>query len=156
RRPDGSRIAGWGTVSDPDRDCTILEEDGAVTVTIPGTRHGLNPTRDTLNAPRILRPIDGDFRAVVRVTGDFTPAGPSTRNKSLPYNGAGILLFMDASTLLWLARNQFNAGRNGASLCFPPLFELFENGKGLNTNPRSTSSSAFKSESTALYLERKG
>jgi hypothetical protein len=36
-------IDGWGKVIDPDSDCTIRAAQGAVTITVPGTHHNLNP-----------------------------------------------------------------------------------------------------------------
>ena len=156
RRKNGAQIEGWGIVSDPDGDCTIREENGMVSIEIPGTLHDINPTKDRRNAPKILRPVEGDFKVVVRVTGDFTPIGPSTSKSSVPFNGAGLLLYSDETNLLWFARNKFIAGPNAEGLCFAPLFELFHDGRNANVNPRSTSSQAFKGESTALYLAREG
>lgn len=35
-------IAGWGIVTDPDGDCSIVAKGGKLTVTVPGTVHDLS------------------------------------------------------------------------------------------------------------------
>lgn len=155
RRRDGDAIAGWGTVNDPDGDCTILEKDGLVSITIPGTLHDINPRKDGRNSPRVLREIEGDFRAVVRVTADFAPVAPSTGRQSVPFNGAGLVLFADDTNLHLVIRNHFIVNGN-RDVCFAPLFELFESGQSKLPNPPLVPADIFKGETTALYLERKG
>src|SRR4051794_23079640 len=56
-------VPGWGTVVDPDGDCTVKWEKGAVTITVPGTHHDLTHTDqyDKVNAPRILGRVQGNF-----------------------------------------------------------------------------------------------
>src|SRR5947199_217787 len=87
-------IEGWGAVVDPDGDCTIQAKSGKVTITVPGKTHDLNPLIRT-NSPRVLRQVDGDFTATVRVTGDFQPGEQSTTGVTYPFNGAGLLLWKD-------------------------------------------------------------
>lgn len=157
RRPAGSVIPGWGTVIDPTGDCTFEEKNGEVTITVPAAAHDINPTKSERNAPRVLRTVDGDFRAVVRLKGEFRPAPPSTAPQSAPFHGAGLLLFADETNLLVLARNRWvRTDQDEEGWCFPPLFELFENGRALNTNPPGIRGTAFQGDTTALYLERRG
>jgi hypothetical protein len=155
RRKNGDKIAGWGTVSDPDSDCTILEADGMVSITVPGTLHEINPTKQPHNSPRVLREITGDFRVVVRVTGDFTPVHPSTSGQSVPFSGAGLLAWSDESNLAVVCRNHFVLNQS-QHVCFAPLFEVFQNGQPVLGNPPIVPAATFQGDSTALYLERKG
>lgn len=155
RRATGAEIPGWGKVIDPDGDCTIREEADFVSIAVPNTLHDINPTKDGRNSPRIMTPVFGDFAAVVRVTGTFEPEPPSTSRMASPFNGAGLVLWEDQRNLLILARNAWHSP-GGQYHCFAPLFELFEDGRGRPTNPPVTSAAAFRGESTALYLERKG
>lgn len=141
RRRDGDKIAGWGTVGDPDRDCTILETGDGVSIAIPGTDHDINPSKGRYS-PRILRDIEGDFRIVVRVTGDFQPVPPSTGRTSVPFNGAGLLAWSDETNLAIVSRNH--------------LFDVTRNAKSVLGNPPIAPATAFKGDSSALYLERKG
>jgi len=156
RRPAGSVIPGWGTLIDPSGDCTFEEKNGDVTITVPPGVHDINPTKDGRNAPRVLRTVDGDFRAVVRVRGEFRPAPPAVSPQSAPFHGAGLLLFADETNLLALARNRWvRTDQDEEGWCFAPLFELFENGRLLTGKP-GIQGTAFQGDTTALYLERKG
>jgi regulation of enolase protein 1 (concanavalin A-like superfamily) len=48
-----------------------------------------------MDAPRIMREVDGDFIAMVKVEGAFAPSAPSTIEGRRPYVGAGLLLWQD-------------------------------------------------------------
>src|SRR5438309_1058286 len=65
-------IKGWGKVTDPDGDCTFKEDKGKLTITVPAGFHGLHPKR-AMNAPRVLREVEGDFTATVKVTCALKP-----------------------------------------------------------------------------------
>ena len=54
---------------DPDGDCTIDLKDGRLTIRVPGRPHGLDAEVDKLNSPRVLREIEGDFIADLKVDG---------------------------------------------------------------------------------------
>lgn len=154
-RPSGSTIPGWGEVADPDGDCVFREHDGFVTLSIPATAHDINPTHEGRNAPRVVRPIRGDFRAVVRVAGDFIPKAGSSSKFARPFHGAGLVFWQDERNFLALFRNSWSVGP-GRYDCYAPLFELFEDGQPKNTNPGQVPAATFQGQSTALYLERRG
>src|SRR5690348_634445 len=69
-------MKGWGTVVDPDGDCPITEENGKLTIKVPGTYHDLTHSegRDQLNSPRVLQEAKGDFVAQVKVNPFPLPA----------------------------------------------------------------------------------
>jgi regulation of enolase protein 1 (concanavalin A-like superfamily) len=100
-----------------------------------------------MNAPRVVRPIRGDFTADVHVLGYFDP-GPSKTTHYDPYHGAGLIVWQDPSNYLRLEMAVgFINGR------FRPYinYELRENGHLAMTRGISI-------ESGPLYLKlrRKG
>jgi regulation of enolase protein 1 (concanavalin A-like superfamily) len=69
---------GWDRPIDPDRDCDFVRADATLTIKVPGTEHDLAPERRRLNAPRLMRDVEGDFDVQVRVGGDFRPSAGSS------------------------------------------------------------------------------
>jgi len=97
----GKPIAGWGTAFNPDNDCTIKPDGKDLTVEVPGKPHGFHPE---YNAPRVIRDVEGDFLATVKVEGTFQPGGTSTNAKTVPFNGAGLVVWNDAENYIRLER----------------------------------------------------
>ena len=97
-------IRPWGDVIDPDGDCKIKFENGGLALEVPGTLHDLTTQMDKINAPRIVQEIDGDFVARVKVSGEFQPTAPATRDGGVPFNGAGLLLWLDADHFIRVER----------------------------------------------------
>jgi len=88
----------WTDIVIPGGDCKIeLDRPGKkVKIRVPNTAHILSAELGRMNAPRLLRRVEGDFDARVRVFGVFQPAGKSTVEEyTSPYHGAGILLWQD-------------------------------------------------------------
>jgi regulation of enolase protein 1 (concanavalin A-like superfamily) len=105
-------LKGWGEASDPDGDCRIMLDGNKLTMQVPGTWHDLGAESGKLNAPRVLRPITGDFLAEVKVGGALRPGGQCTRPGGLPFQGAGLVLWYDPSNYLRLERAAiFREGR---------------------------------------------
>jgi regulation of enolase protein 1 (concanavalin A-like superfamily) len=124
-------IASWGDVIDPDRDCEIASKGESLVITVPGTLHDLNSEIKKWNAPRVVREVHGDFTATVKVAGNFTPGGKPTNPKSVPYNGAGFVLWLDDATFLRVERAAIV--RNGKVSTFL-AFEQRAGGKKSNNN----------------------
>jgi regulation of enolase protein 1 (concanavalin A-like superfamily) len=120
----GKEIAGWGTAIDSDGDCQIEADSKSLTMTIPGTLHDLNADIDKYNAPRVLREIEGDFEIQVKIVGDYKPGTHATRQGTLPYNGAGIVIWRDGDNFIRLERGAtFNKGKVNT-------FAIFEEREG--------------------------
>jgi regulation of enolase protein 1 (concanavalin A-like superfamily) len=87
----------WGGPIDPDGDCKIDQDqsENKITIAVPGTPHLLSAELGRMNAPRLLRNVQGDFDALVKVSGVFHPSGKTTAKEYDPYHGAGILLWQD-------------------------------------------------------------
>jgi len=110
-------IRTWGDVINPDGDCKIQIKNGGLFVVVPGTHHELSTEFDKLNAPRIVQEIEGDFVAQVRVRGEFRPTGPPTRIDGFPFNGAGLLVWLDSGHFIRMERAAvLNNDRIGAYL----------------------------------------
>ncbi|MEZ6130383.1 MAG: DUF1349 domain-containing protein [Planctomycetaceae bacterium] len=135
---------------DPDNDCQIRSK---VSFTVPGTNHDLNP-RGGMNAPRLLKAVNGDFTAQVKVTGDFTPGSVST-GRGRPFNGAGLLVWQNEDNFLRLERNAYWVSNK--LMCYPPLIEHWHDGKyaGFNSNPMAADE-FFTGRSTWLKIQRQG
>lgn len=119
-------IKGWGTVVDPDGDCQVAEEEGKVTILIPGTHHNLNPLPifNNISAPRVLTEIEGDFLAQVKVNPFVRPAANTSSNGRNSYVGGGLLVWQDGQNFIRLMR----AARGDDNTLFLSL-EMFQDGQ---------------------------
>lgn len=141
-------LKGWGQASDPDGDCRFEQKGGKLTITVPGTLHNLVADSGQVNAPTVLSPVKGDFIAMVKATGSVRPGPDTSVPDGLPYNGTGLLLWVDRDNYIRLER----AGlmRDGAFLPYVN-FEHFKDGQ------RSFSQGAgLQDLPTHLRLERRG
>ena len=118
-------IAGWGTVTDPDGDCTVKLVGGDLSVTVPATPHNMNPRLGRLNGVRVTRSVGGDFTARVKVSGKFQP-GPNKTSPAgtVPFLGAGLLVWADKDHFVRLERCAWVLP-DGRRLGYPPLLELY-------------------------------
>jgi uncharacterized protein (TIGR03067 family) len=153
RGGNAAEIPDWGTVIDPDGDCTIRQADGKLTIQLPATPHDLwygeKNEKTRFNAPRVLREIEGDFIATVKVTADWNEIPASGG-----YHGAGLLVWDSEKQYLRLERNRFINPKAGSHfLTFTSaLYDLN------NRRPffRSSREEFFQGRSTWLKLGRSG
>jgi hypothetical protein len=143
---DAANAAGWGTVTDPEGDCTVVSQGGRLTITVPNTPHDLNPVAG-MSAPRVLQEVKGDFVVTVKVTGEFEPV--------LGFNGAGLLVWADSRNYVRLERNRYTVPGQAGYFCYPPLYEYYKNGVYQNTDPLPVPDD-FRGSSLWLRLERRG
>jgi len=94
----------WGEVVDPDGDCRLKLDDGNLVGEVPGTLHDLNIDIGKNNAPRVVQEVDGDFVAQVKVAGSFQPGEVRTGPKSVPYNGGGLVVWLDQDHYIRIER----------------------------------------------------
>jgi RNA polymerase sigma factor (sigma-70 family) len=97
-------LGGWGDVIDPDGDCSFEIARDKLTIRLPGRDYALCIEQNRMNAPRILRDVEGDFIAQVKVSGHFPQRAKSLVPTRGPFHGAGLLLLKDDRTYLRLER----------------------------------------------------
>ncbi len=147
-------MKGWGEAIDPDGDCSFGVAEGRLTITVPAPAppskgHGLEAEGNTLNAPRVLREIEGDFIADLRVGGTFKPTGPSANPNVFPFVGAGLLLWSDAGDYIRLERAAID--RNGRLI----PYALFQERKASQLMP-PVGGLQLPEGAVVLRLERRG
>jgi RNA polymerase sigma factor (sigma-70 family) len=99
----------WGTETDPDKDCKFTYAKGKLTITVPGKDHDLGAERQVMNAPRVLRPVEGDFTVQVKVSGKFKPEDADTDERAA-FQGAGLLVLDDDNNYVRLERASYIRG----------------------------------------------
>ncbi len=124
-------VSGWGEPVDPDKDCKIKRDEGALTIEMPGTAHEYDLRRKRLNAPRIFRDIEGDFEMQVRVRIDCRPSAQSLAKDQPSYVSAGFLVL--PSDKFWIAfkRLEYRVAGQGdeADGCAADLIQGHEHGQ---------------------------
>jgi regulation of enolase protein 1 (concanavalin A-like superfamily) len=145
----GKELPGWGMAIDPDGDVKFNTSGKSLSLEIPGTLHDLVADIGKFNAPRVLRPVEGDFVSIVRVDGSFTPGGKSTKEKTYPLNAAGLVLWKDAENYIFIQRTAMLGKGNKINSMI--MFEEREAGhRGATHNQGVPGGAVF------LRLERKG
>jgi regulation of enolase protein 1 (concanavalin A-like superfamily) len=144
----GVEIASWGLAIDPLKIGEIKGEQKQLRFTVTALRQDQLGPKPILSAPRVMREVEGDFTLTVKVNGEFRPGGVSTNPKTVPFNGAGILVYSDADNYIRLERAA--VARNGK--IYPYVnFEEFEGG----TNG-ATHNEVMKGGDCWVRMERKG
>jgi regulation of enolase protein 1 (concanavalin A-like superfamily) len=144
-------LRGWGEVIDPDRDCHFSLTNGKLTISIPGTVHGLAVERGNMSAPRVLQEVSGDFVAQVEVSGAFAPGATSLVSERRAFQAAGLLLWQDSRNYVRLERAQL--GVEGQTMTYAS-FELRSNGQIARF--ANASEHPLPGNVTLLKLERHG
>src|SRR5688500_18167209 len=76
RETEAEKVRGlFGAIEDPDKVCTFRLDGNRLKVTAAKGLRGLNPSRGLVNAPRTLKPVEGDFVATVRMNEDAVADG---------------------------------------------------------------------------------
>ena len=105
--PAGRRVAGWGDVIDPSRDCKVAHDPARdrLTISVPGTPHVLSAEVPgmAMAAPRVVQGVYGDFKVSVKVGGRLDP-GKARSTPYDPYHGAGLIVWKDGRNYLRLER----------------------------------------------------
>jgi regulation of enolase protein 1 (concanavalin A-like superfamily) len=94
----------WGSLLDPDKDCVFRAAGGKMHIRIPATAHRLAFEGRSMNAPRVLRPIEGDFHAEVKIEGPFPDARSLAADP--PRVGAGLLAWQDEKNYIRYERTR--------------------------------------------------
>jgi len=149
---EAKTVPGFGQLVDPIGDCTVTEKDGKVLLTVPAGNHNLSGYYPTNNqAPRILKEVEGNFTATVKVSGEFNP--PARRNANA-FNGAGLLIWDSVREFIRVERNVW-VTPDSKHLSYTPLIEHWKNGKNMTSRPGSERP-FWKGKSTFLRVKRQG
>ncbi len=106
-----------GPLVDPSKDCRLDKDESSfrVRIDVPGKLHTLSPelvtraNKPVHNAPMTLTDVEGDFAAIVEVTGEINP-GPTpprdrqVRNLAFTVQSAGLIVYQDKDNFLRLER----------------------------------------------------
>jgi len=141
-------IKGWGTIVDPDGDCRLTEENGKLTIKVPGTYHDLTHSegRDQLNSPRVLQEAKGDFVAQVTVNPFPLPAENTSTSLGICFVSSGLLIWLDGDNFIRMDRAAV------AGLSTPAvLVEFYKDGKQVTTQ-----FAALEDKPTHLRITRAG
>jgi regulation of enolase protein 1 (concanavalin A-like superfamily) len=151
--PPGSNpfSTGWDKPVDPDRVCKFRNEKRGLTIVLPGKDLDLAIERRLMNSPRVLRDVEGDFIAEVRISGDFTPSDHSTTKERIPFVGAGLVLMAGEKTYIRLERA---ALRKDGEVKTYANWELRQDGKWVLAGREAIL--PLKARETFLRLHRKG
>jgi len=98
-RASGPWFDGWDRPVDPLGVCRFQRHWDRLSITVPGLKHELYVREKRLTAPRLLRAVEGDFSAQVRVGGDFRAA----EGCDWVACEAGLLL-TDQKNFIWFVR----------------------------------------------------
>jgi hypothetical protein len=107
--PTYGSVNGWGSLVDPDRDCSFTISNDYVGIKIPATPHDLSAELKRMNAPRVVQPMEGDFEIEVEVWGIQQPELP-TINTRTAYCGNGLVLMQDDQNYIRLERAALRRG----------------------------------------------
>lgn len=147
--PTGKDLPDWGLAIDTDGDCKFTADGKtSLSVEIPGAWHDLNPHVNKLNAPRVVRTVEGDFSLTVKVAGEFKPGGKPQNPKSVPSVGGGIVVWNNSDNFIRLER--FAVSRNGKVNPFVVFLEREAGYQGAEHNE------GFPGGDCYLRMERKG
>jgi hypothetical protein len=133
-----------GQLVDPDKDCKLLKDDDRmkVTIEIPGNRpRTLAPSivtpvdkkKPLHNAPMSLIEVEGDFAALVEVTGEMSPGSilpADLQGNRIPFTfqGAGLVVYQDKDNFVRLERTAGVAVETLQPI-HKLLFEVVKDGK---------------------------
>jgi regulation of enolase protein 1 (concanavalin A-like superfamily) len=148
-------IPQMGSATDPSGNSQITGNAERLTIAMTGGDHALDIERNRMTAPRVLQEVSGDFTVQVKVSGTY-PQGASTEVPGRrPFQGAGLLLWVDQRTYVRLERAQVNIERDGKAHRFLyPSWELRLEGKSLRM--ATGADGTLQEETTMLRLSRTG
>jgi regulation of enolase protein 1 (concanavalin A-like superfamily) len=123
-----SSFPGWGTVANPDCDCSFRTGTARLIVSVPGGNHDLDARPEyKVNGPRVLQEIEGDFTVEVRVAGTITAdKDMEAPGRNIAFRAGALMVWLDDKNFLRLDR----AGmiKDGKPIAFA-YFHDYKDGK---------------------------
>jgi hypothetical protein len=136
-----------GPLIDPDKDCHLDKNDDnyKIKIEIPGKLHTLAPyvvtrlnkKKPLHNAPMTLAEVEGDFVALVEVTGEMSAGSTLPKDRqgnSIPFTfqGAGLLLYQNKDNFVRLERTA-GVGVESLQTIHKVLIEIVKEGRQMDT-----------------------
>lgn len=97
-------VVSWGQLIDPDGDCEFAVSKDSLSIGFSGARHILDSEDGQMNAPRVLRSMQGEFAIQVTVEGNLPLPDDRT---ATAYVSGGLLLLIDEANYLRFERASF-------------------------------------------------
>lgn len=146
-------IPKWGVPLDPDGDCAIRLDDGALTIAVPGTPHEMNAFPKKRNAPRVLRDVESNWTASVKAAVPPAADAAGVAAGSAAERSAGLLVWLDEANFVRVARAQvWEKGGDGPRAAI--LIEYWRDGRVKERQVISEGVS-FEGDATWLRLTRR-
>jgi regulation of enolase protein 1 (concanavalin A-like superfamily) len=156
KETDAQKLAKlYGLPVDPAKDCKFTLSGDKLTITAGKGDHDLSVQSNEMNAPRVLKEIEGDFEVTVQVSGDY-PKGAkgASEKRTIVFYGSGILVWDDTNNYVRLEKAYVD-GLNGTPINCYGSWELFAGGEWKRQG--SNADYVFGEKDTAhLKLARKG
>ena len=139
-----STITMLGPLVDPEKDCTLVknEDEMKITIKVPGGKirtlapmihQRFNKKKPLHNAPMAMIDVEGDFIALVDVTGDIQAGAKLPKDRQgndlvFTFQGAGLLLYQDKDNFIRLERTA-GVSIDDLQPIHKVLFEVVKEGK---------------------------
>lgn len=143
-------LSGWGAIVSPNKKVKFKAVDDALTMTLPSGANDFSAELGKISAPRVLRPVNGDFSIQVGVSAVTPPGRVSFTRGRKPFTSAGLLIWQDAGNYIRLEHARCEA---------PPIvtyvnWELRSNGQWVRQG--RFDEMVLIGESSTLRITRKG
>jgi len=146
-----AELAAWGEPNDPSGRGWFETRDGSLVIMSPGPKTGLSVELGNMDAPRVMRTVQGDFTYTVKVTGNYE-LGDTTVNGRKAFAAGGILVMADERNYIRFEKAAYKGNQNTVHY---GNFELRVNGKPVKLG--SSANLPLVGDKPAwLKLERKG
>ncbi len=156
KETDAQKLARlFGTPVDPAKDCKFTLDGDKLTVTAGKGDHDLSVQSNEMNAPRVLKEIEGDFEMKVKVSATY-PKGAkgASEKRTLVFYGAGLLVWDDEKNYVRLEKAYVDR-LDGTPTYTYGSWELFAGGEWKRQGMQSDFT--FETNDTAHFkLSRKG
>ena len=130
-------VKGGGQFINPDGDCKLRQESGQWLVDVPGVYHDLWPKKGKVNAPRILRDAEGDFRVQAKFHGPIK----AEKGTAIPglastaaFRAGSLLIWQDDDDFVRMDRAGMNKDGKDYSFCY---YHIFKDGERIAQESRA-------------------
>ncbi len=88
-------LPGWGSIVSPNKKVKFNAADNVLTLTLPSGANDFSAELGKVSAPRVIRPVKGDFSIEVSVSAVTPPGRISFTRGRKPFTSAGLLVWQD-------------------------------------------------------------